>query len=137
MTNSPPFSPAVLLLTEVTEVHDISFSPWQFSADVAAFGPERAIERFVAKFPGYLQAQMRVFLEERSILTLLQEEAREDEPIVTKTGKVLTDADIEALADEAERGYCVTRWGPGNSLVCGLPMPCPIHVEEARNDEHR
>ena len=28
-----------------------------------------------------------------------------DDPIVTKTGKVLTDADIEALADEAEMGY--------------------------------
>lgn len=54
-----------------------------------------------------------------------------DEPIVTKTGKVLTDADIAALADEAERGYCVTRWGPGNSLLCGLPMPCPIHGETA------
>ena len=26
----------------------------------------------------------------------------------TKTGKVLTDADIEALADEAERGYDVS-----------------------------
>jgi len=29
------------------------------------------------------------------------------EPLVTKTGKVLTDADIEALADEAEAGYDV------------------------------
>ena len=48
-------------------------------------------------------------------------------PLVTKTGRVLTDADIEALADEAGRGYCVTRWGPGNSLLCGLVMPCPIH----------
>lgn len=28
-------------------------------------------------------------------------------PFKTKTGKVLTDADIEALADEAERGYDV------------------------------
>jgi len=26
-------------------------------------------------------------------------------PLVTKTGKVLTDADIQALADEAEAGY--------------------------------
>lgn len=31
----------------------------------------------------------------------------EDEPLVTKTGKVLTDADIEELADEAEAGYDV------------------------------
>jgi hypothetical protein len=30
-------------------------------------------------------------------------------PFITKTGKVLTDADIEALADEAERGYDVSR----------------------------
>lgn len=29
-------------------------------------------------------------------------------PYVTKTGRVLTDADIEALADEAERGYDVS-----------------------------
>ena len=28
-------------------------------------------------------------------------------PFKTKTGKVLTDADIETLADEAERGYDV------------------------------
>jgi hypothetical protein len=28
-------------------------------------------------------------------------------PLVTKAGKVLADADIEALADEAERGYDV------------------------------
>jgi hypothetical protein len=28
-----------------------------------------------------------------------------DEPLRTKTGRVLTDADIQALADEAERGY--------------------------------
>ena len=28
-------------------------------------------------------------------------------PFKTKTGKVLSDADIEALADEAERGYDV------------------------------
>lgn len=38
------------------------------------------------------------------------EEQRETEPPVyrTKTGKVLTDADLEALADEAERGYDVS-----------------------------
>jgi uncharacterized protein (DUF4415 family) len=28
-------------------------------------------------------------------------------PYTTKTGKVLTDADIEAMADDAERGYDV------------------------------
>lgn len=31
------------------------------------------------------------------------------EAYVTMTGKVLTDADIEALADEAQRGYDVSR----------------------------
>jgi len=31
--------------------------------------------------------------------------AEKTEPYKTKTGKVLTDADIEAMADEAERGY--------------------------------
>jgi len=51
----------------------------------------------------------------------------------TKTGKVLTDADIEALADEAERGYDVDalksrRRGPtgaalGPSRGLGLPSP--------------
>lgn len=37
-----------------------------------------------------------------------------DEPrtYVTKSGRVLTDADIEALADEAERGYDVTSIRP-------------------------
>jgi len=29
---------------------------------------------------------------------------------VTKTGRVLTEADFEALADEAERGYDVSDW---------------------------
>lgn len=31
----------------------------------------------------------------------------DDSPIVTKTGRVLTDEDIEALAAEAERGFDV------------------------------
>jgi hypothetical protein len=31
------------------------------------------------------------------------------EQFITKSGKVLTDADIEALADEAERGYDVSQ----------------------------
>lgn len=33
----------------------------------------------------------------------------EQPPLVTRTGKVLTDADIEALADEAEAGYDLDR----------------------------
>jgi hypothetical protein len=32
----------------------------------------------------------------------------EQQPYVTKTGKVLSDAEIETLADEAERGYDVS-----------------------------
>ena len=40
-----------------------------------------------------------------------RERAREV-PIRTKTGKVLTDADIEALADEAERGYDISQIKP-------------------------
>lgn len=31
-----------------------------------------------------------------------------DCPMVTKTGRILTEADVAALADEAERGYDVT-----------------------------
>lgn len=33
------------------------------------------------------------------------------QPAVTKTGRVLTDADVQELADEAERGYDVQRFG--------------------------
>lgn len=33
--------------------------------------------------------------------------AEKTKPYTTKTGKVLTDADIEAMAEEAERGYDV------------------------------
>jgi hypothetical protein len=32
-----------------------------------------------------------------------------EKPYVTKTGKILTEEDIEALADEAEQGYDVSR----------------------------
>jgi hypothetical protein len=34
--------------------------------------------------------------------------------LVTKAGRVLTDADIDELADEAERGYDVSRLTPRN-----------------------
>lgn len=33
----------------------------------------------------------------------------------TKTGRVLTDADIQALADEAEQGYDVSDLGPNRA----------------------
>jgi hypothetical protein len=41
------------------------------------------------------------------VAAFIERTADHDEPIVTKTGKVLTDADIQALADEAEAGYPV------------------------------
>lgn len=43
----------------------------------------------------------------------------------TKTGRVLGDEEIEALADEAEKGYCVeyARKGTGTG-TCGRPLPC-------------
>lgn len=40
-----------------------------------------------------------------------------DEPLVTKTGKVLTDADIQALADEAEAGYDVSHLAPAVAVA--------------------
>ena len=46
-----------------------------------------------------------------------------DKPIVTKTGKVLTDADIEALADEAEAGYDVSHLRPKPLDIARLPLP--------------
>ena len=49
-----------------------------------------------------------------------------DEPRTyrTKTGRVLTDADIEALADEAERGYDVERLAkrPGRPRMGSRPQ---------------
>lgn len=34
------------------------------------------------------------------------------ETFVTKSGRVLTEADIDALADEAEHGYDLSKWTP-------------------------
>lgn len=31
-------------------------------------------------------------------------------PITTRSGRVLTDADLESLADEAERGFDLSKW---------------------------
>ena len=45
-------------------------------------------------------------------------------PYRTKTGKVMTDADIETLADEAERGYDVAQLEPrrrGRPLIGSAP----------------
>jgi CRISPR-associated endonuclease/helicase Cas3 len=32
--------------------------------------------------------------------------------LITKSGRVLTDEDLDRLADEAERGYDLTNWRP-------------------------
>jgi hypothetical protein len=74
--------------------------------------------------------------------------AQEKKPMDSLTGRVLTDADIEALADEAERGYDVSHLTPrpwlfvpgdrvivlwGNTLmggtVLGVQIPGPIRPE--------
>ena len=59
-----------------------------------------------------------------------------DEPRTyrTKTGRVLTDADIEALADEAERGYDVERLAkrPGRPRIGAAPavvVPVRLHAD--------
>jgi hypothetical protein len=65
--------------------------------------------------------------------------ANEPEPYVTKTGRVLTDAEIQALANEAERGYTVeqmlekqpTRAKPfrrGETSPCGELAPHTMHL---------
>ncbi len=52
----------------------------------------------------------------------------------TKTGRILTDADIEALADEAERGYDVERLTrrPGRPRIGAAPavvVPVRLHAD--------
>jgi hypothetical protein len=53
----------------------------------------------------------------------------------TKSGTILTEEDLQRLADEAERGYCVAivevREGEGNIFArCFKPLPCPDHPDE-------
>jgi len=52
----------------------------------------------------------------------------------TKSGTILTDVDLERLADEAEAGYCTaiveTKDDHGREMWrsrCFKPMPCPDH----------
>jgi hypothetical protein len=56
-----------------------------------------------------------------------------DKPLktyVTKTGMVLTEADVQRLADEAEGGYCVVIVDTGEVLArCFKPLPCPDHPD--------
>lgn len=58
---------------------------------------------------------------------------------VTKTGRGLTDSDIQALSAEAERGYCLVPVGVregtgtrrmGGDVWCGHVLPCPHHPQE-------
>lgn len=52
-----------------------------------------------------------------------------DEQYVTQTGKVLTDSEIDALADEAERGYDVSALKPP------VEDAYAAHVERLRAQE--
>ena len=45
---------------------------------------------------------------------------------VTNTGRIMKDSEIEALADEAERGYCVVPL-LNEDRICGRGLPCPVH----------
>jgi len=57
------------------------------------------------------------------------------QPFTTKTGRVLSDADIEALADEAERGYDVQdlkRRRRGRPLLGSAPAEVvPVRLDPA------
>lgn len=48
-------------------------------------------------------------------------------PYETMTGRTLTEADIEKLAAEAERGYCVEKV---DGALCGQPLPCWAHGDQ-------
>lgn len=63
-------------------------------------------------------------------------ERQEVEALRTKSGKVVSDEDIERWAAEAERGYCVelddegtmkSRHDENEPTRCGRPLPCPKH----------
>lgn len=47
----------------------------------------------------------------------------DEDQLHTKTGKVITEEELDALADQAERGYCVeTVLRSGSYGVCGRPL---------------
>jgi len=49
----------------------------------------------------------------------------------TQSGTILTERDLDRLANEAEAGYCVEKVRTGDSIVrCFKPMPCSVHGEE-------
>ncbi|MDA8076010.1 MAG: CopG family transcriptional regulator [Actinomycetota bacterium] len=53
-------------------------------------------------------------------------------PYRTKTGRLLTDADVEALADEAERGYDADQLAkrPGRPRIGSAPaLTVPVRLD--------
>jgi hypothetical protein len=52
---------------------------------------------------------------------------------VTATGRVLSDADIDALAEEANRGYCTAYRTAPAAGRCWRPLPCDEHFQEIEN----
>jgi hypothetical protein len=79
-----------------------------YRAEVAAWRAENAaiidkLDRYIDHIQGDLNVIVKRLFDQT------------DDPIVTKTGKVHTDVDVKASADEAERGYQVS------------------HLENARN----
>lgn len=55
--------------------------------------------------PRYFRGQIDAF---QAAIAIVAEAGGFEPPVVTATGKVLTEKDIQALADEAERGYDVS-----------------------------
>ena len=46
----------------------------------------------------------------------------------TRSGTILTEADLARLVEEAERGYCTVIVETADSRArCFQPMPCPVH----------
>lgn len=64
-----------------------------------------------------------------------EEREADEAPYITKTGKVLTDADIEALADEAERGYDISKLKPrSQASLRPVSEEPPAAVNEAGSE---
>jgi hypothetical protein len=60
----------------------------------------------------------------------------EPEPVFrTKSGKILTDEDIQALADEAERGYDISNMLTVEGLIKRISRFFPVEIHyEPRNE---
>ena len=61
----------------------------------------------------------------------------DEQRYVTKTGKVLTDADIEALANEAEQGYDTSQLQPRKSRKIWVAEEGPHGTFLDDNGNHR